>query len=127
MSRFVFLLAAWSGLVVAAGVARGADGWTQLRPGMTSAEALKFIGEPLMRTKARGVERWIYDGNGEAVFFRGPLMSWTAATPSPESVARPLELDVLMRSARPPSSWTPRPAPAPASTYEREMAMPHSH
>ena len=82
-----------------------------------------------MRTKARGVERWIYDGSGELVFLGGPLLSWTVATPSPEAASRSIEFDVLMRSihGRTPSSWTPRPAAAPTSTYEREMSASNSH
>jgi len=124
MRRFPAFFTALTAFLLAAGLARAADGWTQLKPGMTSDQAIKFLGEPLMRTKARGFERWIYDGNGEVIFMGGPLKSWTVATPSPESEARPIEFDVLMRSVRggrTPSVWTPR-TPAPASTYERELS-----
>ncbi len=130
MRRILSVFAGLAALILTAGVARGADGWVQLKLGMTSNETMKFLGEPLMRTKARGIERWIYDGGGETVFMGGPLISWTVASPTPESEARSIEYDVLMRSphARPPSTWTPRtPVAAPTSTYEREMAVAGSH
>ncbi len=79
-----------------------ASDWTKLKTGMNSDEAVKQLGQPLMRTSARGVEIWIYDGHGEIVFDGGPLKFWSVAAPSAESLARPVASDVLIRATKPP-------------------------
>lgn len=84
-----------------------AGDWAQLKGGMTGAEAVKLLGEPLIRTAGRGFQVWIYDGRGEVVFAGGPLKAWTAAKPTAESLSRPVALDVLIRAARP--TRLPRP------------------
>lgn len=97
MKRLVFALALF-GLTTASAVARApADGWGRLKVGMSPREALQQLGEPLMRTRGNGFERWIYDGCGELVFQGGPLAAWTAATPSATSLSRPIAQDVLYR------------------------------
>lgn len=87
---------------------------------MSSAEASRILGEPLLRLKARGVERWIYDGSGEVVFYDGPVRAWTAARPSAASEAKPVESDVMFRPAR-----TQRllPIQTPAPAYNESAAV----
>jgi hypothetical protein len=85
-----------------------------MRVGMSSAETSRLLGEPLLRLKGRGVERWIYDGAGEVVFYDGPVKFWTAATPSAESEAKSVASDVMFRPART-QRLLPIQTPAPAS------------
>lgn len=68
---------------------------------MSGAEVVQLLGEPLLRLKGRGVERWTYDGAGEVIFYGGPVKFWTAASPSAESEAKPVESDVMFRPTRP--------------------------
>lgn len=89
------LLAAFLSLVASA---QDANPWDMLKIGMNMDEARRYLGEPLIRTHARGVERWIYDGRGEVVFYSGPLVAWTVASPSAESLARPVILDVIFKA-----------------------------
>ena len=93
--------------------AHAAADWTQLREGMTRADTSRLLGEPLLRLKARGVERWIYDGSGEVVFYDGPVRAWTVAKPSAASQAKPVESDVMFRPART-QRLLPIETPAPA-------------
>lgn len=88
------------GLLAASLRAAPAPDWTKVKVGMNSEEAVKELGEPLIRTYGRGIEVWIYDGRGEALFTGGPLKSWTAGSPTPESIARPASDDVLIRPVR---------------------------
>jgi hypothetical protein len=83
--------------------------WHQLKVGMSRAETLKYLGQPLIRTKARGFERWIYDGSGEVFFTGGPVKFWTVPNPTPESDAKPVEEDVMFR---------PPPVPRFPATYQ---------
>jgi hypothetical protein len=80
---------------------------------MSADDIVRYVGEPLMRVKARGLERWIYDGCGEVVFYGGPVKFWTIPTPSPESEAKPVESDVMFRppprGARSTTIQTPAP------------------
>ena len=85
-----------------------------MREGMSSSETSRILGEPILRLKGRGVERWIYDGAGEVVFYDGPVRFWTAATPSAESEAKPVASDVMFRPARA-QRLLPIQTPAPAS------------
>jgi len=100
--------------------AQAAPDWRQLREGMTMAEAVKFLGEPLLRCHARGLERWIYDGAGEVIFYGG-VRAWTVPSPSPESTARPVESDVLFRKAGASRAFAP-PAATPPPASERGNA-----
>ena len=68
-------------------LARGADGWTQLRLKMTPDETVAAIGEPLFRTAGRGFELWIYDNRAEALLFSGSLVGWTSPAASPAAGA----------------------------------------
>ena len=88
------------GFLILLGSVHAAADWTQMRAGLTSAETSRILGQPLLRLKGRGVERWIYDGSGEVVFYDGPVRFWTPATPSAESAAKPVESDVMFRPAR---------------------------
>jgi hypothetical protein len=82
--------------------------WKQLKVGMSRAETLKHLGEPLLRSRARGLERWIYDGSGEVCFYGG-VKFWTVPNPTPESDAKPVEEDVMFR---------PPPVPRFPRTYQ---------
>ena len=91
-----------TGFLLLLASAQAEPAWTKLKVGMSSDEALKHLGEPLIRTKARGLERWIYDGSGEVCFYGGPVKFWTVAMPTPESDAKPVDTDVMFRPARVP-------------------------
>ncbi len=95
-------------VILATSSLRGADGWAQLKVGMSADEATEALGLPLMKTSARGFDLWIYDNNAEALFFGGPLVGWT--TPRDlKSVSR--TVDVWQRtpgSTAPPSFILPR-------------------
>lgn len=96
------------GFLLLLSAAQAEPEWKQLKIGMSRAEALKHLGEPLIRSKARGLERWIYDGSGEVCFYGG-VKFWTVPNPTPESDAKPVEGDVMFR---------PPPAPRFPRTYQ---------
>ena len=93
--------------------------WSQVKVGMSGAEVVRLLGEPLLRLKGRGVERWTYDGAGEVIFYDGPVRFWTAASPSAQSEAKPIESDVMFRPARPLRLLTTQ---TPAPTYNEPWA-----
>ena len=82
-------------VIFTTGSLRGADGWAQLKVGMSTEEAEVALGLPLLKTSARGFDLWIYDNNAEALFFGGPLVGWT--TPSDLKVAK-RTVDVWQRA-----------------------------
>lgn len=92
-SRLILL---FLGLLVPA-FSPGAADWTKVKPGITTFEAAEALGKPLIRSYGRGFQVWIYDGAGEIVFGGGPALGWTVPSPTPESLARPVGLDVLIR------------------------------
>jgi hypothetical protein len=100
MPRFRTVLAAAAGCFAAHTLSFAAPDWTKVKAGMNGDEAAKLLGQPLMRTTARGFEVWVYDGRGEVVFSGGPLKAWTTGTPTAESLARPVDHDVLIRASR---------------------------
>lgn len=73
--RYVAIL-----LILCARSLAEADGWAQLKIGMSTNEAADVLGIPLIRTAANGFEVWIYDNRAEAVFYGGPLVGWTTPT-----------------------------------------------
>jgi hypothetical protein len=118
MTRLRPLLAG-AALLALPAFAFAAPDWSKVKAGMTNDEAAKLLGQPLLRTAARGFEVWVYDGRGEVVFAGGPLKAWTMGTPTSESLARPVDRDVLIRTAR--RSTSRRLAPAqtlPVRTYQ---------
>jgi hypothetical protein len=62
-------------LLGAAGLA--AEGWTQLKPGMTAAETRALLGPPLLFSEGHGFAVWIYDHATEVVFY-DRVIAWTA-------------------------------------------------
>lgn len=111
LSAFCLRLVAF---LLLAGSTQAAPQWMRLKVGMSADDIVRFVGEPLMRVKARGLERWIYDGAGEVVFYGGPVKFWTIPSPTPESDAKPVEEDVMFRPARTKRSTTIQtPAPTP--------------
>jgi hypothetical protein len=76
----------------------GSADWTCLREGITVEETAEALGQPLIRTYGRGFKVWIYDGRGEVVFADGDrALGWSVPVPNPESAARPVERDVLLK------------------------------
>lgn len=76
----------------------GSADWTCLREGITTAETAEALGQPLIRTYGRGFEVWIYDSRGEVIFAGGDrALGWSLPVPNPESAARPVEHDVLLK------------------------------
>ncbi|HEY4302488.1 MAG TPA: hypothetical protein VGM73_16570 [Candidatus Didemnitutus sp.] len=80
--------------------ADSSPGWSAIKRGMTPAATFAALGKPLVRTAGRGFELWIYDHNSEVLFFRGPVIAWTApdATPGAAGTNDTFEWPVL---------WTP--------------------
>ncbi len=75
-----------------------APDWSRLKAGLSIEETEEALGRPLIRTYGRGYQVWIYDGRGEVVFSEGPgAMGWSVPTPTPESLARSVERDVLLK------------------------------
>ncbi len=76
----------------------GSADWTCMREGITLEETTEALGQPLIRTYGRGFEVWIYDGRGEVIFAGGDrALGWSVPVPNPESAARPVERDVLLK------------------------------
>ena len=65
--------------LLAAGLTAGEPGWKELQIGHTAAQTLTLLGEPLLRSKGRGFEKWTYD-DGAEVLFHGALVGWTVPT-----------------------------------------------
>jgi hypothetical protein len=79
-------------LVLCVGSLFGAEeGWTQLKLGMTTDQAVEALGDPLIKTIGGGFELWIYDNHAEVVFYGGPMVGWT--TPSKgKAIGRPVDV-----------------------------------
>lgn len=87
MFRFRILRAAMVSLLAPVSVL-AADGWSQLKTGMTRGETIAMLGTELVASRGRGFEVAIYDGRAEVVFLNGQVVAWTApassqAAPSP--------------------------------------------
>jgi hypothetical protein len=80
--KYLLLLALLS--LLPPGTARGADGWAQLKLGMTAEQAMAVVGAPLFRCEGRGFELWIYDSRAEVVMYGG-VIAWTAPAGSTAS------------------------------------------
>ncbi len=78
---------------------RGADGWSQLKAGMTRVEMTQALGEPLMRSNGRQFELCIYDAGAEVVCYRGTVVAWTAPAGSAAADGRQLDLRALLQPA----------------------------
>jgi len=107
--------------LIAPGLSQGAADWTKVKPGIMPSEAAEAVGRPLIRTYGRGFQVWIYDGAGEIIFGGGSALGWTQPVPTPESLSRPVERDVLIRPVvRLPSlqGYTPQRQTIQIQTYE---------
>lgn len=60
--------------------ARAADGWAQLKRGMTADQARNLLGEPILLSEGYGFAIWIYDHGTEVVFYN-QVIAWTAPGP----------------------------------------------
>lgn len=75
-----------------------APDWSRLKAGISLEKTEEALGLPLIRTYGRGFQVWIYDGRGEVVFADGPgALGWSLPAPTPESLSRPVERDVLLK------------------------------
>ena len=86
-------LRSWKVLVLGLGLlsgifsdARASSPWAELKAGMDGEATAGKIGWPVLSTRGRGVEVWIYDHCGEAVFKDGALLDWSV--PVRESAAQ---------------------------------------
>lgn len=85
--RPLTLIAVSLGLLVGiSSEARAASPWAELRAGISGEATAEIIGQPLLSTRGRGIEVWIYDHCGEVVFQNGSLLCWSV--PVRESAAK---------------------------------------
>ncbi|MDQ5977105.1 MAG: hypothetical protein QG602_77 [Verrucomicrobiota bacterium] len=97
MRRLTVIAALGLGLCLVAPLGSAPD-WSRLKAGLSVEEAEEALGRPLIRTYGRGFQVWIYDGRGEVIFADGPgALGWSLPAPTPESVSRPVERDVLLK------------------------------
>lgn len=89
--------------------AKDESGWAQLKAGMNYAEAATALGQPLLRSKGREFELWIYDRGAEVVYFRGTVVAWTA----PNGVAVLGGEQIDLRGVFERAAATPPPKPKP--------------
>lgn len=85
------ILATWMAVWGVQGLS-AADAWTQVKAGMTKAETLATLGQPLITSKGRQFELWIYDSGAEVVCLRGSVVAWTPPVGSEASEGRELDL-----------------------------------
>jgi hypothetical protein len=94
--------------VLIAGVSHAADGWSQLKVGMTRNQTVAAVGPSLFSNSGRGFAVEIYDNRAEVVYVGGRVASWTAPAGSAgtksESPAMTWRLDQFSQSRRTPSS-----------------------
>lgn len=67
---------ALSGLLLVGSMAAAPNPWTQMKMGMTAEAAATLLGPPVLQTKGRGLETWIYE-HGAEVLLRGKVVGWT--------------------------------------------------
>lgn len=108
--RIVTLLSA---LLLLTAAVHGADGWAQLKAGMTRAEMATTLGEPLMRSSGRQFELCIYDAGAEVLCYRGTVVAWTAPAGSAARDGRQMDLSSLLQptaavEAPKPKTYVPR-------------------
>ncbi|RXK56136.1 hypothetical protein ESB00_09755 [Oleiharenicola lentus] len=97
MRRLSVIAALGLGICLGAPEGSAAD-WSRLKAGLSVEETEAALGRPLIRTYGRGYQVWIYDGRGEVIFSEGPgAMGWSLPAPTPESLSRPVERDVLLK------------------------------
>lgn len=52
--------------------------WIDLQPAMNRADVLRHCGQPLLVSRARGLETWVYDHGGQVTFVRGQIAFFKA-------------------------------------------------
>jgi hypothetical protein len=75
MSRLPCRLIALITLIFPA-LIRADDEWSQMKLGMTPEETVALLGQPLLSTKGRGFETWIYDHGAEILLY-DTVIGWT--------------------------------------------------
>ena len=98
-------------------MAKGADGWTLLRAGMSAQEARTVLGEPILATTGRGFVIWYYDHGSEVVIYNR-VIAWTA----PPSYGRPRQSVQAWNYYQAAPGQLPDPAPVPPSRYSSRAA-----
>ncbi len=79
--------------------AKAESGWPQIKAGMNSGETVAALGQPLVRSKGREFELWIYDRGAEVVWFRGSVVAWTAPEGVVAARGKQIDLSGLARQA----------------------------
>jgi hypothetical protein len=79
MARSAYLIIA---LLTACAV-HGADGWAQLKGGMSRADAIAVLGVPLVESRGREFAVAIYDERAEVIFVDDRVIDWTAPGAKP--------------------------------------------
>jgi hypothetical protein len=81
-----------------------AEGWAQLKSGMSRADTATALGDPLLRNIGRGFEVWLYDGGAEVLCFQGMVVAWTAPVGVESPDGRQLDLRPFFAKVAPPPS-----------------------
>jgi len=107
------------------GVVRAEDGWSHLKLGMSTNDAVAALGQPLLRSEGRGFEVWTYDNRAEVVFY-GQVIAWTA--PASSLVAPRVVEDWQFAQGIPDQVILPKPIPRarPARRGENRESRPEA-
>lgn len=119
----VFRLFAAGLAAASAGVARGAEPWSEVRLGMSAEQAAAVLGEPLLRSGGFGFEIWTYDHCGEVVFY-GPLVGWTEPAKAGRAGKSVDVWQARADSGEAPGFFLPRPVKVPRAAAGPTRAMP---
>jgi hypothetical protein len=122
------VMAVTAAMLCACTIAKGDDGWGQLKAGMTRVDAVSSLGTPLFKNLGRGFELWIYDRGAEIVCYRGMLVAWTAPGGLGGTEGRQLDLRAFLRATPPPTPvGTPDKDAAEPTVFSplRTMRLPH--
>ena len=94
-----------------------ANGWEQLKPGMSREEVHTVVGTALITSAGRGFEVAVYDERGELVYLEGRLVAWTApvSRPAPPAPLNTWQFNQIRTRPLPASSVPPALARPPVS------------
>lgn len=76
------------------------EGWRKVHVGMKTGEVVETVGEPLVTTKGRGFEVFIYDRGAEVVLFRGLVVAWTPPPGSEDDAGRQIDFSPVVEAAK---------------------------
>jgi hypothetical protein len=102
-----------------------ADGWSQLKAGMSRSETIAVLGTELVASSGRGFQIAIYDNRAETVFLNGQLVAWTAPVTShaPTASVDAWQFDQVSR-ARAGAQAAARAAQAPTGAVRQKAILP---